>query len=62
MITVTLALAVLFVWAFARVALAAISQKTIRSLDLEYQRRDGVDLSPASEPETNAAEASEAIR
>jgi len=34
---------VLFVWAFARVALAAFSQKTIRSLDLEYQRRDGVD-------------------
>lgn len=39
MFTFTLAMALLLVWAFARVRLAAFAQKTMRSLDLEYQRR-----------------------
>jgi len=39
MLNFAVALAVLLVWAFARVRLAAFAEKTMRSLELDYPRR-----------------------
>ncbi len=47
MLRFAIVLAVLLIWAFARVRLAAFAQKTMRSLELDYPRRL---QSPAIDP------------
>ena len=53
----TFALAVLFVWAFIRVTLAALAREHVRLLHLEYKRHAAAVLPRASEVEKDAAEA-----
>ncbi len=58
MIRFTLVLGLVFVWAFTRARLAAFAQKTMRAVDIEYQRRQApAVLPPAAAPAKDAAEA-----
>ncbi len=57
----TVALALIFVGALIRTIVAALSQKHVRSLDLEYKRRATAVPPPVSEVQEDAAEAGGAL-
>jgi hypothetical protein len=61
MIRIELALALLLVGALIRSTLAALAREKVRSLGLEYEPRAPAVPAPASDVETDTAQAAEAI-
>lgn len=55
-IKAALALALLLVWAFTRLRLAAIGREIVRSVELEDERQAPTVVPPPSEVETDAAQ------